>query len=114
MPGETYPKGSNWVGDVLERLFAEVFEVEIAVLAQLLAHNSRDTDPARFRQPLDACRNIDPIPVDSIAFRGDVAEMHSDAKVHPSRFGESEVACFQHALDFDRGLDRVLGGGKLR
>jgi hypothetical protein len=48
-------------------------------------HHLRDADAARFGECLQACRDVDPVAVDTtIGLYEDVAEVNADTKQHPS------------------------------
>jgi len=53
-------------GDVLDQLLAHILENVRELVADLVAHDPGDADPARFGQRLQPRRNVDAIAVDVV------------------------------------------------
>jgi hypothetical protein len=101
------------VGDVLDRLIAEVREANVQLVSHLLMHGRRDADATGLGQRLQASRNVDAVPVDPVALGGDVAHVDADPEVHAALIGETRVERPEHPLGLDGTADRVEGGRKL-
>jgi hypothetical protein len=97
--GKTDSIGSNRAGNVLEALLAQIVEPEIEFVADLIVDDSRHTNPARFGNSLQSCRDIDAIAVDVVVLRDDdVAEIDADPEYDPLVFRGRDVALDHPAL----------------
>src|SRR4029453_17041165 len=68
---------------------------------------------ARCGEPLEAGGYVDPLPVDPVALHHHVAEMDTDAKLHPPVRGYVGVPGPDCALDLRGAAGRIQGAGKL-
>jgi hypothetical protein len=102
------------VGDVLDRLIAEVVVGDRGLVTHLLVHGRRDADAPGLGQGLEAGGDVHAVAVEAIAIDGHVAHVRTDAKLHLALLGDVGVAGAQHALDLDRALDRADRGRELR
>jgi hypothetical protein len=111
---EVDPIHVHLVGDVLDRLIAEVVVGDRGLVAHLLVHGRRDADAPGLGQGLEAGGDVHAVAVEAIAIDGHVAHVRTDAKLHLALLGDVGVAGAQHALDLDRALDRADRGRELR
>src|SRR5690242_11894305 len=72
---EHYPKHPYWLGDVLDRLCAEILVCEREFVLDLCVDGIRDADAARVREALEAGGDIDAVAVDLLAVDHHVAEV---------------------------------------
>ena len=102
------------LGDVLQRLVAEVFSAQPELVPHLVPHGSGHADGAGVGEPLEARGDVNPLPVDPVALDHHVAEVNADAKLHPSVGRHVGVPGLESALDLDGAAGRVEGARKLR
>src|SRR5216684_8401680 len=112
-PREHYPQHPHRLGDVLDRLWAEVLVAQRELVAQVLADGAGDTDAAGFGETLQARRHIDPVAVDLFALDHHVAEVDPDAEFHPALGWQRRVLGLERGLNLDGALDRIHDAGKL-
>ena len=93
--------------DVLDRLLALVEELQLELVADLVAHDRRTGDAAGARQALQSRRHVDAVAVEVVALDDDVAEIDADAELDMPVLGHSGVALQHAALDLDRAARRV-------
>ncbi len=60
----------------------------------------RNADPARFGDPFETHRNIDPVTKDIIVFDDDITDMNADAKFDPLGQRHIDILFGHAALDF--------------
>ncbi len=94
-------------GDVFERLLADVLEGAIETPFDLVAHDRRNTDPARLGQGFETCRDIDPVAKDIVAVLDDVAEVDPHAEEDSPRLGYARVAFGHPLLHLERAAHRI-------
>ena len=70
-------------------------EVELAV--KLLAHGTRDAQPAGLGEGLEAGRDVHARPEHPVALEAHVSEVDAHAKLHAPVFGELGVQRCEHA-----------------
>src|SRR5262249_43992947 len=104
---------ADGLGYVLERLVAEVLCAQPELVPHLVPHGSGDADGAGIGKLLEAGGDIDPLPVDPVALHHHVAEMKTDAKLHPSVRGHIGIPGLDYALDLDGAAGCVEGARKL-
>jgi hypothetical protein len=80
----------------------------------MVADGARDADPARYRQPLEPCGDVDAVAVKVVAISDHVAEIDADAEAQAAFFSEIQIAVRHHALDFGGATDRVDDAGEFR
>ena len=102
------------VADVLQRLFAEVGEAEIDLVADLVVDRARDADAARLRHALQARRHVDPVAEQIVAPDHHVAEVDADPKQHAARLREVGIASLDLLLDCGRAAHRLDRARELR
>ena len=101
------------LGDVLDALLALVEEVQLELVADLVAHHRRAGDAARSRQPLEPRRHVDAVAVEVVAVDDDVAEIDADAELDVPVLGNAGVALEHAALDLDGAARRVDDAAEL-
>jgi hypothetical protein len=106
-------KGPDWLGDVLEGLFAELSEVKRELVLDLIVHASRDADATRLSNGLDPRRDIDTVAQEVAVLDDDVAEIDADAKPHALLRGKMIVAGAQRRLNLGGAANRVYRAWKL-
>ena len=98
-------KAAHRLGDVLDRLLAEILELVRQLVADMVAHAAWNADAAGLGQPFEACRDVDAVAEDVAVLHHDVADIDADAKAQPARFVERLVGNGELLLDVDRALD---------
>jgi hypothetical protein len=83
----THAIGAHWPCDVLDILLAEILERIRKLVANLVAHDTRDADAARLSQCLQPRRNVDAITVDVVAITDNVAKIDPDTEDDPLVLG---------------------------
>ena len=112
-PHADRPIDVNLIGNILDRLIAQIDITDLGVIAHLFVHCRRDADAAGLGQPLQARGDVHTVAVDAIAVHGDVAHVSADAELHLAVVRQVGIPDTQHTLDFDRALDRFYRGRKL-
>ena len=113
-PLRQHPKDPYRFGDILNVLLAEVFEVEWELIPYVFLDSPRDTDAARFCQTFQPRRDVDAVAVDLLAIDDHVAEVDTDAELHPALGWQIRVLGLERGLDLDGALDRIHDACKLR
>jgi hypothetical protein len=72
-----------------------------------------DADTARFRDPFETYRNIDPITKDIVLFDDNITDMNTDAKLDPPDMRHVGISFGHAALNFDRASHGVDDAGEL-
>ena len=91
----------DWLGDVLERLFAEIGHREVEPPLHLPVGVVGDANPARLGDALQACGDIDAIAHQiAVALLDDVADMDADAEFNALVGRDLGVALGHRPLDF--------------
>jgi hypothetical protein len=83
-------EGVDRLGDVLERLGAEIGVAEVELVADLVVHGSRDAHASRPCQSFDAGRDIDAVAAGILGAQQHFAKVDADAK--------QQLAVLRHAL----------------
>ena len=71
------------------------------------SHRARDADAARFRQPLQPCRDVDAVAVYVVSIDDHVPKINPDAEGDAPVLGRLCVAVGHRALDLDGASDRI-------
>ena len=100
-------------GDVLDLLLAPVVEGEVELVADLVAHDAADADPAGLGQGFEPCGDIDAVAVDVVLIADDVAEIDADAELDPPLRRDGGVAHGHLALHVDRAAHRIDDAAEL-
>ena len=90
--------GAHRVGDVLDRLRAQVLKADLDLAPGLVESRAGDNHATRIRELLKASRYIDAISVDVVAFDDDIAEIDADAEDDTPIFGFKGVTLGDTAL----------------
>ena len=98
--------------DIFDLLFAHVFEREIELVADLVAHHPADANTPRRGERLKARRDIDTVPVDVVAVDDDVADIDADAKLDAPIDWNCGIALVHATLDLDRAAHCVDDAGE--
>src|SRR2546423_14532969 len=85
--------------DVLQFLWAEVLEVEIDFVGDLVMDDARDIDAARLGKRLDPGRDIDAVAEHIAALDDDVAEIDADPQRDAPLGCEALVVCYDGVAD---------------
>ena len=101
------------LGDVLDGLLALIEELQLELVADLIAHHRRAGDAARPRQALEPRRHVDAVAIEIVAIDDDVAEIDADAELDVPVLGNPGVALRHAALDFDRTARRIQNAAEL-
>jgi hypothetical protein len=104
---------AHWPSDVLDLLLAQILKAEIDFVADLVADDAADADPARLGQSFQPCRDIDAVAVNILLVDDDIAEIDADAEFDAALFGNTVIAQGQLALQLDSAAHRVDGAGEL-
>src|SRR5713226_5030447 len=108
-----YPQHPHRLGDVLDRLLAEVLVAQRELVPELIVGGARDADATRVGQTLEARSDIYAVAVDLLAVDDHVARIDADAEFHPPLGGKTRVLSLERGLNVDRALDRIHDAGKL-
>ncbi len=82
-------------------MLAEVYEVEVQLARDLVVHGCGDADFARLREPFQTRCDVDAVAVQPIVFYHDIAEVNTDAELHPLLGWEGGVSRSGDPLDLD-------------
>src|SRR5690348_6119884 len=108
----THAIGAHWPCDVLDILLAEILERIRKLVANLVAHDTRDADAARLSQCLQPRSNVDAITVDVVAITDNVAEVDPDTEDDPLVLRGLSIAIDHSPLQLDGAADRVDDAGE--
>ncbi len=72
-----------------------------------------NADPARLRDPLQPCGDVDAVTEDIIVIDDDVADVNADAEFDPRVLRYAAILCGHAALDLDRAAHCIHGTGEL-
>ena len=78
---KTHAKDADRPADVLDALLAEILEVDVEPVADLIAHRRGDADAARLGQRLEPRRDVHAVAEDVVVLDDDVAEIDADAEL---------------------------------
>src|SRR6185312_3279241 len=99
---ELKPEDPDRPGDVLDGLLAEVGEGDVLEPAgELVANRAGDADAARLGERLEARGDVDAVAEDVAILVDHVAEVDSDAELHPAPRRDAFVALDHLDLDLD-------------
>jgi len=93
---------ADWTGDVFDLLLAHILERVGKLVADLVAHHSRDAHASRFSQYLQTSRHIHAVAENIITLGDDVAEIDPNAEPDPPVFGHIGFMVEHCALGFYR------------
>ena len=92
------PEHMHWIGDVFQRLLAQVFESDCETAMGFIAHLGRDADSARGRQRLQPRGDVDTVAIAILALDDHLAEIDADPHLSSLCLGKRGVALGQTAL----------------
>ncbi len=108
-------EGADRSRDVLDLVFAQIFEGDRQPVADLVAHGPADIDPTGFRQALHPGADVDRLPVNEVTIGDHIAHCDGDAKPYPpvgghlfsvSRHLALHLHCAAHRIDDAVELDQ--------
>ena len=71
--------GADWLVDVLQTLFADIFEDDVCLAANALVDSIRDADTSGFGDGFQSSRNVDAVAIDVITIDNNVAEIDANS-----------------------------------
>ena len=101
------------MGDVLERLFAQVLSRNVELAAGLGEHGVRDTDPAWLGHRFEPSGDVDPVAEYVAVLDEDVAKIDTDAEHDPLILRRCPIAFGHRPLDRDRAGNGLNNARKL-
>ena len=114
-PGlQPHPIHPHRLGDVLDRLRAQVFIPQSQPGLDLVIHGPGDAEAPCLGQALEARRDVDPIPIDPFSLGNDIPQVDANAKFHATVREQLSISGFEFALDSDGALHGLHHTGKLR
>jgi len=84
------------------------------LVVDLVIRGARQTDAAALGQPLDAGRDVDPIPVETIALDNDIPQVDANTEHHLAGRWQLRVPGFEVVLNRYGTLHRIDHAGELR
>jgi len=106
--------GTYRARDVLKRPIAEVDKAKWHFAVNLIVGGTRNADPARLRDTLKPCRDVDTVPENVIALDQDVSKIDPDPKQHTPLPRDTFVPLVHGRLHGYRALDRIHHGRELK
>src|SRR5216684_1107551 len=97
-------------GDILQRLRTQILKRNIYLATNLPMCIVRNADTARFCDPFETHRNIDPVTKDIVFFDNNITEVNADAKFDPFVLRHIGILFCHAALDFvgtSHGVDTL-------
>src|SRR5216684_3536969 len=95
-----HPEHPHRVGDVFNRLLAEILVVQCELVLDLVMDGARDADAAGLRETLEARGDVDAVAVDLLAIDHHVPEVDADTKLHPALGWQRGILGLERGLDF--------------
>ena len=111
--GSSRASHSDRLGDVFDRLLAQILEIQIDLALDLCVHGPGDADAAGLRQGFQPRGDVHAVAVDVVAIDDYVAQVDADAKDYGAIFGLVLIFRRHGTLDVDRALDSVNHAGEL-
>src|SRR5216684_6042865 len=87
-------------GDILQRLRTQILKRNIYLATNLPMCIVRNADTARFCDPFETHRNIDPVTKDIVFFDNNITDVNADAKFDPFVLRHIGILFCHAALDF--------------
>ena len=87
-------------GDILQSLRTHVLKADIDLATNLPVSIVGNANAARFCDPFETHRNIDPVTKDIVLFDDDVTDVNADAKFDPLDLRHIDILFGHAALDF--------------
>ena len=107
------PEDLNRIGDILQRLLAQVDKIERKLVAHTSMDHVGDADPARLRKLFKTCSDIDAIAMDVLVLDDHIAKVDTNAKNYLPVVGFSVLPHRHAVLDFRRALKRIDDAAEL-
>jgi len=98
--------------DVLDLLIAEILEIDLDLVPDLVEDIAGHADAAGVRQSLQARGNVDAVAVDVVAVDDDVADVDADAVDDSALDGDLRVIFLDRGLQLDGEKHRVDHAGE--
>ena len=102
-----YVVDSNGKFDVLELLLADVLELQIETVADIVPHRLGNRDSSGLGHCFQARGDIDAIAVKVVVIDDHVAEVDADPKLDPPIFGNVVIAAAHFPLNLGGAVDGV-------
>src|SRR5436190_14335966 len=99
--------GAHRFSDILQHLKAQIIVDEVDLAADLPLCIIGDTDAARLRYSLEACRDVDAISKNIVIINDDVADVNADTKFDPAVLREAGVVRGHTTLNLDGASRRI-------
>ena len=99
--------------DVLDRPFAQILQRDIELVADGIAHGTRDEDRPRLGDALQPRRDVDAIAIDVIALDDDIAQVDSDPELDLALARLAAIALGHARLDRHRAAHRLDRAGEI-
>src|SRR5712692_1416813 len=109
-----YPVHAYRLRNVLHDVLAEPRIPHRQLVFDLVVGSARKTDATALGQPLNAGRDVDPIPVETIALNNHIPQVDTDTEHHLAGRWQRSVAGFEVVLNRDGTLHRIDHAGELR
>ena len=101
------------LGDILDRLRADVLEAGRQLVLDLIEGAARDADAVGLGQAFQPRGHVDPVAEQLVALNHHVADVDADAQAHPAVLGQLGVADPELFLDRDGAAHRLHRAGEL-
>src|SRR6476660_9256710 len=95
------------VRNILDGLLASVCKDEWHLIAHLLIGRAGDANAPGFRNPLQPCGHVHPVPEDVATVDHDIPDIDADAELYPPLLWHVGVAFNHAALDINSTAHRV-------
>src|SRR6516164_1273283 len=99
--------------DVLERLLAQIIDVEGNLAASVIEDRLRYADAARLRQSLQPRRNVHPVAIEVAPLDYHIAKVDPDTEFYSFLGSDTGIACAHDLIDLDQATYRIHGTCKL-
>ena len=91
----------------------EIVKRNRQLVADLVAHDCRDTDRAGLGEPLQAGGDVDPLAEEVVAVDHNIADMHADAEAHRLVASTAGIFRCDSSLRRDRAREGINGAGEI-
>src|SRR5262249_34870880 len=108
-----YSPHPHRLGDVLDRLLAQVLVLQNQLVLDVFTHSPRDADASSVGQALQTGGDVDAITVDLFPLHNHIAQVDTNAELHSPVGWQLRIPSFEFALDLDRTLHGVHHAGEL-
>src|SRR5215813_1123780 len=104
----------HWLGNVLQRVLAQVLILQSQLVLDLLINHLRDAYPPCFGYSLQPYRDIDPISMDLLSFHHNLSEIDPHAKFDSPGDRQRGIAALELVLHLNGTLHGFHYTGELR